>query len=237
MLETLKAQGAPLRAVAAAEMLTAARERIPQERYNAQREREELDRAAAAALDDLVAAVAETDAAIDAERDAELANAAAAHAQRAQDHRSLADVVDTVQLRGSDDPLEIERLVGDAQAVGDVVGAEARRLAVVRLKSLAADDTRVHRLNSPAFAVLCRLTTDARIYAAGTRSEIVARHEQRKREARQQVLDVGRALGLDASLRARLARPATPATTGVMEARPTFVIGPAWERMAKEQGR
>jgi hypothetical protein len=226
VLKTLASQGASPRALGIAEAVRAKREAIANERYNGQREREELDRVNAEAVDELRATIAEAELLIDQQRDRELANFETDQRKRAEQHLQLGDVVDVTELRTTEDPDLMARLVAEAERHGDSVGEGAKAIAIPRLKKLAIAESRAGRLNGRAFQVLNRLTVKG-TSGRGSHADIVERFAGRKRTAVAMIGDVAAVVGLADRLKAAM-RQAAVAPTPQDDGR--FVVGRYWQR-------
>jgi hypothetical protein len=229
-LDALRAAGAPAAAVNLALKLLDLRVQIAQSRYNSEREREELSRANQEAAANLRVVVDETDAAVDRQTASEQQEHDRTRSAAASERRSLRDVIDVERLRESDDVEELLGLVREAcDVLGDVAGAEARRLVEQRVRQQAAREQARHVLNGPWFRALCALRASPR---GGSRSDVAERGEQRKRQARALVAQVASVVGLGPALQAIRRTPPAPPEGAPQPARSRMVFGSYWERQA-----
>lgn len=225
-LAALAAAGAPQAAVDAALALLAMRENIGRQQWRHERERREHAQADAAAATVLADVVREEDQRADADREAALAAHEDERRARVAERRQLRDTIDVERLRESDDAREVLSLVADANAASPVLGAEATRIAVQRIRPLAAREK--HQLGGgPWFRALCRLTAAAAPQDA-TRSDIGDRFDARKRTAREQVLRVAGVVGIRALTEKAFGATSQPAPAD--RQRPAMVVGPFFER-------
>lgn len=229
-LTALGTTGAPAAAVARALALLDQRDSIHGQRYLPERVREELEKADAAAAADLRAVIAEVDASIGRTTADELLAFDRARSAAAHERRQLRDVVDVERLRESDSPEELLGLVRDAYAAGDIVGAEAARIAEQHIRAMALQEQRLHIQNGKWFATMCALGSTPRTSA---RSDIERRGTNRRKQARAQVEQVAAVVGLAAQLKQPEAQPTnvTPAP------RSAPVYGRFWEKFPQLAGR
>jgi hypothetical protein len=237
VLAALRAQRAPPMAVETVEGLFEREARIRRERYNGEREKEELAAARAETLANLQAVLVETDRALDVECAKRLDTLEGERATRSREGRAFKDVVDVQRLRESDDVAEIVSIVADAERAGDAVGEAARAAAMPRVKALAAVEQRKHLINGPAFRALCDLsrrqqsgrgTTDA--------ANVIEHYAQRKRAARTMVLQVAEVAGLADALKNAAVRATVPAPSPATKS--TITFGRFWDMHPElRQGR
>ena len=225
-LDALRATGAPATAVDIAARLLDTRERISGARYNPERTREELRAADEEAAINLRVVLAEAEASEDRATARELREHDAARAAAATERRELRDTIDVERLREADDPTELLGLVRDADAAGEIVGAEARRIAEQRIRQEAAREQSRHIVNGRWFKALCALRVSPR---GSARSDIEQAGERRKREARALVVQVADVVGLGAALQAALRMPPAP-QDAPKPAKSTMVFGYFWEQ-------
>jgi hypothetical protein len=235
VLAALRAQGAPDAALYAVEAWDAERARIKANRFNAEREAEEIAAADADCLKALeaCAVAAETD--VDAACGAALEEFDAARRQRAGERRELRDVIDLPQLRVTNDATEILRMVADADLAGETVGQEARRVAADRLRQLAAAEIQQGKQNGSAFLALCQVSNSRRPAA---RADVVGRFDEEKKARRRLIAEVAAAAGLGGRFSRAAVHPMMPEPEVAAQGRrSSLTFGSFWDKHPGLQGR
>lgn len=224
VLRVLALRNAP--GVDAVERFAAAKERIAAQRFNSERTAEELAAAKRICVDELRTAAAQAIFTIDREEEHALTAFDAAAEQRARDRRELRDS-DLTALRTSSDVADLLRIVAEADTLGPQVAERARKLAETRLRTLASEDNKAHRINGRPFRALCEITQTAK--RGSTRDDVVERYRQRRADVANLARQVAEVAGLADAMRiAALRADAPPATQSAK-----FRVGPAFDRLSE----
>jgi len=232
VLAALEAQGAPAKAIASVRSLLADEDEIDAARYMPQRAAELKRERRAETVGEIVAELArlEGQVATSAKDDDD--------ARRAADRVRVADAnghaVDPHRFTSATTPAEIVLLLRDAETADPDTLRRAWAYAEPRLKAMAAQEQRTHRIGTATSAFNALTVWSSRMKSVGhalrDRGDLADVVARRQREVRQQVLAVARVVGLDLEIEAAAKRAAVTAARAGGEAAAKVVVGKFFEQ-------